>query len=161
STTSSEYDFSGYSAGNTAATSATYMAIVVAFDEMPTTTTLTIDYCSLVGGDIATRPAPQTPDEVLRECNYYFETSYTDPSLVGTATDSGAHECPMNTLNVSTSNSSFCYPTPFDLVYLVPKISSPITTIYSTTGTQDNVNAKLFYALTGTNAFTVSQSDCK
>lgn len=160
SATSSEYNFMGYNGGSTAATSAKYMAIVIAFDTMPITTTLTIDYCSLVGGDIATRPAPQTPDEVLRECSYYFEMSYTDPSLVGTATDSGAHECPMNSYTSPGSTSAFCYPTPFNLVYLIPKIRIPITTIYSTTGVQNNVNAKLFYALLGTNAFTVSQADC-
>lgn len=159
STTSSALSFRGFNGGNTAATSAKYMAIVIAFNTMPITTTLTVDYCSLVGGDIATRPAPQTPDEVLRECNYYFETSYIDAADVGTATDMGAHECPMSTLNIPGSTSSYCYPSPFDLIYLVPKINIPITTLYSTTGLQDNLNAKLFYALTGTNAFTVAQAD--
>jgi hypothetical protein len=82
-------DFVGFSGDTTGANSATFMAIVVAFDTMPNTTTMTIEYCSLVGGDIATRPAPQTLDQVLRECEYYYEKSYDTNRAPGSNTTSG------------------------------------------------------------------------
>ncbi len=61
---------------STAADTANYIAIVVAFSTIETTQTVTIDFCGLFGGDIATRPAPQTQDEVLRECQYYYQKSF-------------------------------------------------------------------------------------
>jgi hypothetical protein len=74
-TTSSATNFIGYD-GNAGAATATFMAVVIAFDTMPSTTTAVIDYCSLMGGDIATRPAPKTASEVLLQCQYYWQKSF-------------------------------------------------------------------------------------
>jgi len=52
------------------------MAIVVTFKVPLSGTQVVINSCSLVAGDIPTRPAPQTPDEVLRECQYYYRKSF-------------------------------------------------------------------------------------
>jgi hypothetical protein len=43
-----------------------------------------INSISLVPGDIPTRPAPKTTDEVLRECQYYFEVTaeYAEEMLI-------------------------------------------------------------------------------
>lgn len=75
-TTSQEFDFSGFEDTSTGETDATFMAVVVCFNTMSTTQTMTLEYCSLMGGDIATRPAPQTPDQVRRECQYYYRKSF-------------------------------------------------------------------------------------
>lgn len=87
----SETSFSHFDASVTAApTTATFFAIVITFDTLLAAIgNLTINYCSLVSGDIATRPAPQTPDEVLRECQYYYTKSFP-PSIA-----------PANNLNAS------------------------------------------------------------
>ncbi len=77
-TGSSSYSFAGFkdNLSPPGANNATWMAIVVAFNTMQPAQTMTIDYCSLVQGDIPTRPAPQTPDEVMRECRYYYRKSF-------------------------------------------------------------------------------------
>ncbi len=158
-TTDTVFNFNGFKDILTGSSDATFMAIVVCFNTMLSTTTMTLEYCSLNGGDIATRPAPQTKDEVLRECQYYFEQSYIDPADVGTAIDAGGHECPMSAVNVQGSANSFSYPAPFDVQFSVPKIHTPTLIFYSTSGLIDNVNSKLFYPLTATLAFTTDNVD--
>lgn len=51
-------------------------AIAIVFNTMVINEILTLNYCSLVGGDIATRPAPQTFGAVLSDCQYYYQTSF-------------------------------------------------------------------------------------
>lgn len=75
-TSTQSFDFTGFFDTMSGATTATAMAIVVAFDTMTSSQTATINYCSLTPGDIPTRPAPQTPDEVRRECQYYWRKSF-------------------------------------------------------------------------------------
>lgn len=53
--------------------SVTNFAIAVSFAVPTSGTTVAVQSISLTPGDIATRPAPQTIDEVLRECQYYYE----------------------------------------------------------------------------------------
>lgn len=74
---------------NTASTTATYMAIVVGFATFSTAQDPLILSVSLCSGDIATRPAPQTLDQVLRECQYYYEKSYNPGVVPGTVTATG------------------------------------------------------------------------
>lgn len=50
-------------------------AIVVTYSCPTTATVITTNSISVVPGDIPTRPAPQSLDEVLRECQYYFQKS--------------------------------------------------------------------------------------
>ena len=143
-----EFSFSNWDATATnASTTATYMAIVVAFDTLITPNNVTLNYVSLVPGDIATRPAPQTSDEVLRECEHYYETSYNLSSALGSATNVGAISTPQ-VVNISGGNvtlviSSFT-------TYFQPKISTPNITYYA----PGTVNAAGFvqgYVNTNTN----------
>ncbi len=62
----------------TSTTESTLFAMVVTFSwpAGATTTNINVNSISLVPGDIPTRPAPQTTDQVLRECQYYYEKSY-------------------------------------------------------------------------------------
>jgi hypothetical protein len=89
-TTNANFDFSGWDATATSGgTTATYVAIVVSFASLSVASAVTLDYVSLVGGDIATRPAPKTPDAVLGECEFYYEKSYDNLSAPGTVTNDG------------------------------------------------------------------------
>ncbi len=79
------WDMEGIAACNTA----TFFAIVVGFASVTTPGTISINSAGLMAGDIATRPAPQTPDEVLRECEYYYEKSYEPGIAEGAVTNVG------------------------------------------------------------------------
>ena len=63
-------------ASHTTAATATYFAIVIGTPSVAIGATITLESVSLQSGTIATRPAPQTRDEVLRECRYYYQTSF-------------------------------------------------------------------------------------
>jgi len=146
STTDAEHDFSGFDAtASMGPTTATGFAIVISFGSLKSTQVATFDYISLVGGDIPTRPAPQTPDEVLRSCQYYWEKSYNPNVLAGTASSTGGTLFyPQVAYGyVSGGNQSrFCYSS-----FVVPyntckRTSTPVNTIYSpNTGTSGQVHA--------------------
>lgn len=71
------YGFQGWSLnGDSAVDTATFFAIVVGFASMSIADNIDIGSISLVPGDIPTRPAPQAPDEVTRECQYYYQKSF-------------------------------------------------------------------------------------
>lgn len=70
------FTFDGFDATAVNTSTAEFMAIVISFDQLTATKALKIQYCSLNAGDIATRPAPQTIDQVLRECQYYYQKSF-------------------------------------------------------------------------------------
>jgi hypothetical protein len=129
-TTNQSFDFVGFddtaSAGKT---SATFFAIVIAFDTLAIGSTVTIDYCSLVGGDIATRPAPQTSDEVLRECQFYYETSYDIGVVPGSASFESCILSPQTAANGSV-NVQEMYAKSFPLSFKTVKRKTPT---YSTT----------------------------
>lgn len=82
-----EYGFNGWNSPNTTLpTTTTWFAIVVGTASIPDTKLLSINSVSLVPGDVQTIPAPQTVDEVLRECQYYYRKSFETSTLpVGAA----------------------------------------------------------------------------
>jgi hypothetical protein len=55
---------------------ATFFAIVVGLSVWADLDTVTFNSISLCSGDIATRPAPKTHDETLRDSEYFYEKSY-------------------------------------------------------------------------------------
>lgn len=65
--------------------SATYFAIVVGFEAVTHTETVTIAHIGLCAGDIATRPAAKTVSETQIDCEHYYEKSYISSALPGTA----------------------------------------------------------------------------
>lgn len=69
--------FSGWDMKGVAATqTANFFAIVVGFGAMTIADTISINSASVVAGDIATRPAPQTQVAVLSDCEYYYTSSF-------------------------------------------------------------------------------------
>lgn len=73
-------------AGIAAVGTATNMAIVVSFEDQADGDILDIHSIALCSGSVATRPAPKSPDESLRECERYYEKSYRSSVAVGTTT---------------------------------------------------------------------------
>lgn len=136
-----DYGFSGWEiTNNTQLTHASKFAIVVTFYVPTVNTSVTIQSISVVPGGIPTRPALQTRDEVLRECQYYYETSYA----VGNT--------PINpsppTTNYLISNQVASYslgtlsvaPAPFEIIYNTPKrIATTAVVIYSSASSTTNL----------------------
>lgn len=77
-TTQTEFNFNGWDGtiGNLAST-AKFFAIVISFPQLAQNDYITLNSVSLCRGDIATVPAPKTADETLRDCERYFEKSYS------------------------------------------------------------------------------------
>ncbi len=130
---------------STPATTATYFAIIVSFTTLQSTQTVTLDFCGLFGGDIATRPAPQANDEVLRECQYYYESSYNVGIVPGAITNNGQRVAAQTF--ISGTGSTSIYSSAFELPYNSLKISlTPSFTAYNPgTGTSGSVISRLYY----------------
>jgi hypothetical protein len=150
-TNASVNDFIGFRDTSTGASDATFLAIVICFNTMLSTQTLTMEYCSLVAGDIPTRPAPQTPDEVLRECEYYYEKSYETNITPGTNSTSGEQfEAQLNNpVTGSTANTAqHLVARIFSLQYrtikrTAPTLASGTLQFYTPAGTAGNVNGAI------------------
>ncbi len=107
-------------------------AIVVTFQVPTDLTIVTVNSISLVPGDIPTRPAPQTPDEVLRECQYYYESSFAPGTAVPTATFTNGLIAQQYYTRTGTDN---LFAQTFEIIYRVPKRTAPTTTLYSGSST--------------------------
>ncbi len=83
-----DYGFSGWDMEGIAATgTATFFAIVVGTASITSADTISFGSISLVPGDIPTRPAPKSRDEVQSQCRYYYQKSF--PGSVIPTTNAG------------------------------------------------------------------------
>lgn len=64
-------------------------AIVVTFNVPTDLTQVTVDSISVTPGNIPTRPATKSKDQVLDECRYYYQKSYKSDVALGTITENG------------------------------------------------------------------------
>lgn len=135
---------------------ATFFAVVIAFDTMASSQTMTLNYASLVGGDIATRPAPLTAAQTLEALQTYYEKSYNPAVLPGTASATGAVFIGQSARNVAGTNAAYAFCSPASITYNAVKRTTPNLKYYSIAGTLNDVSAYLYYPLTGTAAFTIS-----
>lgn len=106
---------------------ATFFAIVVGTSSIPDTLGLSFNSISVVPGDIPTIPAPQSFDEVVRECSHYYQKSF----LTGTkpAQNVGLSTGEYNGLqNTASSTSSSIGPI---VQFRVPMITTPVVTLYN------------------------------
>lgn len=130
---------------------ATYFAIVIGFSAWSTGNTATFASISLCAGDIATIPAPQTAQQVLTECEQFYEYSYANYAAVATATIIGQQIAPMAVEATwgagvaSTAATTFFSNQPFNVNYrTLKRASSPTVTFYSpATGTISLLDATL------------------
>jgi len=131
-----EYGISGWSPLTstvaTGYTTATYFAIVVGFEQMDSGEKLDIQSISLCKGRIATKPAPKTPTQVLKECQRFFEMSYSDGTEIGTATSNNALIKTMDTY-FDTGVAYVMVTCSFSIEYKAKKSNStPSITLYNT-----------------------------
>ena len=152
--------YDGFSNYNVDA-SGTNFAIVVTFSCPTSGTAVNINSISCVPGDIATRPAPQTQDEVLRDCQYYYEMSY---GTGGTTNPAGTNST-NNSICVAQAANLGLYLTPgahpqenynftqqgFGLTFKQVKRVSPTLKVYSTKtlNTPNTVTAYVDYIYHG------------
>ena len=135
--TADQFSFSGFDAiASSGKTTATFFAIVVAFDTLAASSTMTIDYCSMVGGTIPTRPAYESVDQVLRQCQYYYETSYAKGVVPGTTSGGGDRRFVQFTSYPGTMGAAAttinCRGTQFNIVFdSVKRTNGPIIKLYS------------------------------
>jgi len=89
---------------------------------------------SLVPNEFALAVNPLTFDETLRQCRYYYETTFPLGGGVPVITTTGALNAPMTAYynGVSTDAS---YPNSFGAPWLVIKRASPTVAFYSTSST--------------------------
>lgn len=86
-----DYGFSGWEITDSSEIVDTdKFAIVVTFHYPDAGTVVNINSISLVAGDLPCRPSPLSQDEVIRQCQYYYEKSYDLHTVPGTITASGA-----------------------------------------------------------------------
>jgi len=129
----SDYTFSGYYRDDFAASdSATFFAIVIGTAPMANLDTVHFNSVSLCQGHIPTRPAPQTADEVLRECQYFYEKSYDNAILPGTATYLNRIQMPQ-LLYYNGAAFELC-PGPITFTYNTVKRAVPYIELYSPDG---------------------------
>lgn len=125
----SGWDMQGIAACNTA----TFFAVVVGTAVVASPNTVGFNSISLQSGYIATRPAPQAPDEVIRECAYYYETSKNTSVAITSSPLGGALIRPMAVFQVAGPTAQF-WPRSFGIEFLVSKRTVPVVTLYAEEG---------------------------
>ena len=138
-------------------------AIVVTFAYAATATVITVPSISVCLGNIPSEPAPQTQDEVLRACQYYYEKSYGQGVAPGDMHDYGSIisiQCSGNSYEGSGTGSISVRPSPFQFTYKSVKSSATQTVhFYSpTTGTIDTCDGVVYQTtiVNGTNSGVVT-----
>lgn len=127
---------------------ATFFAIVIGISNMIAADTVTFDYISLNAGDIATRPAPQSFDEVLQQCQYFYEKSYANETAVGATTLTNALAVMQQTSIPTPANTSMLA-SGFGFQYgTIKRAAAPTVELYSpVTGTAGNVRSYMVGAV--------------
>lgn len=138
--------FSGWDmVGNAATNTATFFAIVVGTSTITAASNVSFLSVSLVSGDNATRPAAQSPAEVLKDCEYFYEKSY----LKGVAPGAVDANNELISTMIAEYNGAFTFlefsPGPFGIRYRTTKRIAPTVSVYSpVTGASDYVRYQVY-----------------
>ena len=130
--------------GASPVSTATYFAIVIGFE--PWTNGDYINICSvgLCAGDIATIPAPQTFQQVLTDCEQFYEKSYDNGTNAGTITNVGSRFAAMG---VILNTNSYFSANAFDLQFRTAKrAATNVQFVSPSAGTAGNVDIRVFQA---------------
>lgn len=145
--TFNDYGFNNWSLnGDVVANTATWFAIVVGFASLTAGQYVDIDSVSLVPGAIPTRPAPQSIDQVLRECQYYYSKSFNYGVVPSTGQGASAGVVQIYTTGTVFGAGFFEFP-----VYMRV---TPTMTIYNPV----NNNAQFYAASASTDCATTTVS---
>lgn len=133
-----DYGFSGWEITDSAQIADTSkFAMVVTFAYADAGTEVTVNSVSLTPGDLPCRPLVKSLDEVLRQCQYYYEQT-TDP---GTHTPTGAANgsIVVTTPLVTSGGNDLMYLKSFYLGYKAIKRALPTVTFFSDTSATPNL----------------------
>lgn len=138
-----DYGFSGYRLLDDVLSGPdAFFAIVIGTSTLTTVNSLHLNSVGLCAGDIPSRPAPQTFDEVLRQCQYFYEKSYNPDTVPGTATANSALS--YSQVGEASGVSTFFHPTSFTIFYKSTKRVTPTITFYAQfTGSAGNLSAQV------------------
>jgi len=119
--------------------------VIYTLDNMNSTSAvdyIIVDKVSLVPNDFALEAVPQTFDEVLGQCQFYYETSYDVGVVPGTNSGASILTFPQG---IYTSGShATLYPTNFGFQFNTVKRANPIMNVYALDGTAGSVRATFF-----------------
>lgn len=131
-----QFNFDNFRDGTAENAQASLFAIVIGTSALIAGDVVTFQSASVVPGVIGTSPAPQTPDEVLRECQYYYQKSFplnqTPASAVTGATGESQQ---IQVLGASTSQVGPIIRFP------VPMINTPAITRYNVIAAGDQISS--------------------
>ncbi len=152
-TTQASLPFTGWMDTGTGSTTATYFAIVLGTTSLNSGDAITFNSISLVPGNNATEPAPKTLDQVLRDCQRFYEKSYELQTVAGTVTLNNSLISGQNFIQYfSGSGSTYIVRSAlsqFQISYATTKRVTPNVTVYSTSsGASGNVYYQLLYDVT-------------
>ena len=123
-------------------------AVFYTLDQMNSTAAsedyFVIDKISLVNNDFAIDTQPQTFDDVLRQCQFYYEKSYDTPTLPGSSTLVGVINKYQTAVFSDGSGAGNCFGAPWEFQFNTVKRAIPVTTIFSTVGTANNVSVQTY-----------------
>lgn len=126
----------------------TRFAVVVTFAYVSTSTALTINSVSLIPNAIPSRPSPQSREQVIEECQFYYEKSYSISAPEATITPLGARVL-STALGVSAGSAALA-PRSFNIPYNTIKRTNPTVRLYSpTSATVDQIALEINLPGTG------------
>ena len=142
SATPNEYDFTSWTLGvGAGATTATFVAVIVGFGNLPVGQVIDISSISVVPGVEATAPATQSLTEVLNDCRHYYWKTYERATAPGTATTLGMKSFPAQQTAPATPGSSWqFFPTSFYVSFPQQMRVPPLMTFYSIAGTLNYIS---------------------
>lgn len=134
-----DYAFTGWDMeGIAAVNTATYFAIVIGTASMTTGRVVTFNSVSLVPGVIPTVPAPQTPDEVIADCQYYYEMSYDGGGTTSPIGGDGTSAIVKLQTAVNSGAATLGYASPFGIQYQMKRTNAPNVTLYAASNATPN-----------------------
>jgi len=154
--TMTEFQFSGWdgldSSGSTpidGGTTATFIAIVISFNEITSANTMKMQYATLCAGDIATQPPPLSIEQTVDALEYYYEKSYSLRDIPGVATNyNGALTFPQVLDNydsgvIARHLRAAAFPITWNSV---KSTSTPTITLYSPASTTAGIMQGVIYS---------------
>lgn len=118
-------------------------AIVVTFGYIDSATEVTVNSISLLPNALPARPAPQTFDDVLKECEYYYEKSYELGTALGAMTATNA--VTLYAKGDTDNSQADVFPPWLAFRYKrVKRITNANIKFYSIGGTADNVSQEAY-----------------
>lgn len=151
------FHLSGFDAtsGNGSST-AEFFAIVVSFNAMPSTQTVSLQFCTLNAGDISTPPPALSFRDTLSNLEAYYEKSNQPGYNPGSIYTYNQLTCPMAYTSAFPGNTSL-YVVPFGVNYRSPKrITIPNVYVYSPdTGAFNTVRGHIYTNAVSRNSFDI------